>query len=240
MALVQKEIMKVYKGSTQIRPAPRTPWVNTIVYYPLDSTNTLNDLSWHNYTLTNSWSVAFWTNQWVDCAWFTSWGTDSWSRWLYRTSDSIITPQSSDLTFNVWLYKWSETMYYNPRVIGRYGSYGTIFTYAERTKISTWDSTIYWITPDNWAWFLFTCIYDYTDKSWAFYKNAVYQNTQLHASPAAYTNNWIVLGTRDNLWTQYWDKWSWWMSKVIIENKKWTWAEVETYFNQTKANYWIS
>lgn len=211
------------------------PWVNTICYYPLDSTNTVNDLSWHSYTLTNSWGVTFWTNQWVDCAWFTSWGSSSWSRWLYRTSDTIITPQSTDLTFHVWLYKWSETMYYNPRIIGRYGY--PIFTYASRSKISTADSTAYGITPVEWAWFLFSCVYKYSDKTWAYYLNGVYQNTQSNSTQASYSNSWIVLGTRDNLSTGYGDKWSWWMSNLIIENKAWTAQEVADYYDQTKSNY---
>jgi len=230
----------IYIWATKVRPSEWQPWANTICYYPLDSTNTLNDLSWHNYTLTNSWSVAFWTNQGVDCAWFTSWGSSSWSRWLYRTSDSIITLQSSDFTFSVWLYKWSETMYYNPRIIGRYGDYWCIFTYASISKISVADSTSYWVVPDNWAWFLFTCVYDHTDKSWVYYKNAVYQNTQSNANPANYSNNWIVLGTRDNLWTWYWDKWSWWMSNIIIENKKRTVQEISAYYDLIKSDYWIS
>ena len=214
------------------------PWANTVVYYPLDSINTVNDLSWHNYTLTNSWSVAFWTNQWVDCAWFTSWGRSSWSRWLYRTSDTIITPQSTDLTFHVWLYKWSETMYSNPRIIGRYNS--PIFTYASRSKISTADSTTYGITPVEWAWFLFSCVYKYSDKTWAYYLNGAYQNTQTNSTPASYSNAWIVLGTRDGLWTWYWDKWSWWMSNIIIENKVRTAQEVADYYNQNKSLYGIS
>lgn len=226
-----------YTASCGVTDRQWQPWANTICYYPLDSTNTLNDLSWHNYTLTNSWSVAFWTNQGVDCAWFTSWGGSSWSRWLYRTSDLII-PNGSDYTFNVWLYKWSETMYYNPRIIGRYGY--PIFTYAARSKISVADSTSYWVTPDNWAWFLFTCVYDHTDNTWAFYKNAAYQNTQTNSSLFNTDYPWIVLWTRDSLWTQYWDKWSWWMSNIIIENKKRTVQEISAYYDLIKSDYWIS
>lgn len=213
----------------------RVPGENTVAYYPLNSTDTLSDKSWNSYDLTNSWSVAFWIQQWVDCAWFTSWGSSSWSRWLYRTSDTIITPQSTDLTFHVWLYKWSETMYYNPRIIGRYNS--SIFTYASRSKISTADSTTYGITPVEWAWFLFSCVYKYSDKTWDYYLNGAYQNTQTNSTPASYSNAWIVLGTRDGLWTWYWDKWSWWMSNIIIENKVRTAQEISNYYNSTKSNY---
>ena len=232
---------KVYIWTTQARPSVspwRQPWVNTIAYYPLDSTNTVNDLSWNNYTLTNSWSVAFGENQWVDCAWFTSWGSSSWSRGLYRTTDTILTPQNSDLTFLVWLYKWSETMYYNPRIVGRYGS--SIFTYASRSKISVWDSTSYWVTPDNWAWFLFGCAYNFENKTWAFYKNWVLQNTQTNSTIAGNTNQWIVIGTRDNLGKGYGDKWSGWMSELIVENKEWVAQMFLDYFNENKSKYWLS
>lgn len=236
MVLVQQELKNAYIGEYSRSWSPSS---DTLAYYPLNSTSTLNDMSWNNYTLTNSWSVAFGVNQWVDCAWFTSWWSSSWSRWLYRTSDTMITPQSTDLTFHVWLYKWSETMYYNPRIIGRYNSSGAIFTYASRSKISTADSTTYWITPVEWAWFLFSCVYKYSDKTWAYYLNGAYQNIQTNSTPSSYSNAWIVLGTRDNLWTWYWDKWSWWMSEVIIEKKIRTAEDIANYYERKKADYWL-
>ena len=223
-----------------------TPWTNyktnseTVVFYPLDSTNTLNDLGGWNYTLTNSWSVAFGTNQWVDCAWFTSWGTSSWSRWLYRTTDYIIDTSASDLTFNIWLYKGSETMRYNPRIITWYNADISIFTYASLNRISIADSTTYGVQPDSNARFLFTCVYDHNNYTWTYYKNAVYQNVQTAPKFTVPHMPWIVLWTRDNLWTWYWDKWSGWMSYLIIEKWKWSASDVSYYFDKMKATYWLS
>lgn len=216
------------------------PWVNTVAYYPLNSTDTLSDKSWNSYDLTNSGSVAFWTQQWVDCAWFTSWGSSSWSRWLYRTTGSIMNFWNSDYTFLVWLYKWSETMYYNPRIIWRYWNNWSVFTYASRERISVADSTTYWITVDSWNWFLFTCVYDHTNNTWEYYKNWAYENTQTVSWPASYNNSWIVLWTRDSLWAWYWDKWSWGMSEIIIENVKWTSSDISSYYNQNKTLYGLS
>lgn len=215
------------------------PNENTLVYYPLDTENTVNDLSGHNYTLTKTGNVSFWTYQWVDCAWFTSnWGS-SWECWMYRSSDTIIAPQSTDLTFHVWLYKWSESMYYNPRIIWKYWSSWAVFTYASCNRISTWDSTSYWVIPDNDAWFLFSCAYKYSDKTWAYYKNWTYVDTQTNSGPSWNSNSWIILWTRDNLWTGYWDKWSGAMSRVIIENRLWNATDISNYYNLTKWNYWL-
>ena len=72
------------------------PWVNTLAYYPLDSINTVNDLSWNNHTLTNNW-ITFWTYNWVDCAYNA--GSN------YMTCDLGSKISDGSYTLNVWAYK---------------------------------------------------------------------------------------------------------------------------------------
>lgn len=230
MTLIQRELQERYIFIDD----PWWPTEDTIAYYPLTNESKTADESGNHYDLTNSWNVAFGVQQWVDCWWFTSWWSSSWSCWLYRTNTDIISVWSN-YTWLVRLYKGSETMYYNPRIIWAYN--WALFTYASMNKISINDSTAYWITPDDWKWFLLSATYDWS--VFKFYKNWVYQNETSY-SRSSVNNTWLVLGTRDNLGTWYWDKWSWGMSRVRIEKKLRSANDIMSYFNDHKSLYWLN
>ena len=51
-------------------------------------------------------------------------------------------------------------------------------------------------------------------------------------------NDFITIWTRGNNATTRWDKWDWWISEIIVENKEWTQQEILNYFNKTKSKYW--
>ena len=88
------------------------PWSNTLAYYPLTSTTTVNDMSWNNHHLTNAWKVNFWGYWGVDCAYFSSW-QNSWLSWLYRLNDQIA---YDGMTISAW-FKRITPMLHNPRIL---------------------------------------------------------------------------------------------------------------------------
>lgn len=214
------------------------PWANTIVYYPLDSTNTVNDLSNNHYDLTNDWNgVVFWTYQWADCAYFSK----GYYNCLYRSTDQIL--PTWDFTWNAYLYIvswWS----YNPRLaqsnsdnswwwyqilLSQYW-YLCIYSAWTRGGINTSSLT--------WAWHLYTITGNFTSWSYTFYVDAQQVATQ---SWASVPTTWIKIWA----WWPWWssstsDKYNWWMGKVIIENKIWSVSEISDYYDLTKWDYWIS
>ena len=234
------KIQKIYIWQTQVRPSGWWwhPWANTVAYYPLDSTNTVNDLSWNNYTLTTSHTnPTFWTYQWVDCASFNGSNTElktvSVNPWTYWSS----------FTVSCWVYgtaTWDRVpicnVYYNStwlnRQIRAHSSWSSIFEFNG----TSWTNTSFWISANAQAWhnLLFTAngnnITTYVDGA----QVATGTNTK-------WNNNWTF-----TIWCG-WDEadgyfwwFNWWLSNVIVENKVWTVDEVSEYYNQTKANYWIS
>lgn len=217
--------MRVNGVEKQVRPSGWKPWANTIAYYPLTSTTTVNDMSGNNRNLTNGW-VSFWVYQWVDCAYMSS------DVFLYNNSNYWL---SWNFTANIWSFftvSWSE--YRQPRFLWN-NSWNIWIWYYESYKIwynpkATETNT----TPPSW-WALLTVSYDGV-------------NSKLYV-------NWNNVDTTAKSWYTYawWPLWigryvtweaannrRWWLSEFILENKARTDQEVADYYNQTKWDYWIS
>ena len=222
----------------KIRPEWWQPWANTIAYYPLTSVTTTSDMkgSWTAYDLTN-YNVSFTTYQWVDCWVF--YGNTNYESWLYNQTAPART--SWNYTFLCWFYVGTDTMTYNTRVQWFYGYPCSVYNLGG----------YYWINnADAWSpraqitntsqWNLWTITWE-----WSAVK--VYLNWSLEYTwtDSEYSNRfwgthpWIVIWWSDNPWSSA-DKFSWWISEVIYENKVRTAQEIADYYNQTKANYWIS
>ena len=190
------------------------PWVNTLAYYPLTSSSTVNDQSWNNYTLTNSW-VTFTTLGWVDCANF------DWSSWLYNTSFAIIGTWDFTLSLRgcptsnsqwMWLFVWNSL---TDVVINSVNGY--IQDTSAPTPLNTW--TYITFTRSSWNLHIYSNWTEYVDTA---FSNDIQSNLYMWKRP----NNTLYL--------------SWWLSECIVEDRAWTATEITDYFNETKANYWIS
>ena len=215
--------------------APRSPWANTIAYYPLDSTNTVNDLSWNNQTLSNS-GVVFWTYNWVDCAYCNK-------KTVYRQITNMPIGWTSR-TISIWVYDTEYTSNWQA-IWWQWGS-GSHFVLFQKwssepspetngTQLSTPNGSVNANEPFVLnVRTLMTCTYD--GSTLMLYKNGVqYWNT---ATPTLNTGSW-------NFYISWWrsvgnETFSGYLSNCIIENVAWTQQEVQDYFNSTKANYWIS
>lgn len=217
----------------------RQPGVNTIAYYPLDSTNTVNDKTTNHYDLTNyvnDHPVLFWTYQWVDCAYFDehcalgrSWNPLTWH---------------PELTMSLWCYRLWQTKGYNQNLVGLWSTNATnaIILWLNH---SGYNLYLGWRTNDRNTW------YTLSTGSWtnviATYDGGttvkIYINNQspITLSVTQYTLwNWYI-----NIWSWVWqqadgDSFYWYISNVIIEDKARSAQEISDYYNQTKSLYGIS
>lgn len=208
------------------------PWANTIAYYPLEIDT--NDYSGNNRNLTNSW-VLFVNNIW----WATIpiWYWDGWDR-AYRTWDyqlsawytlslrqkalSSSTQFIFDMRNNNQYWQWFYLMVEN----GNFSVRQQISSSSEEEFNRGWDSN-----RNHW-------VLTWTGSVWTVYFNWT-QVKQASIANSINTTNWTVL----SLWTRYsWatSPFTWYISKMIIENVAWTADEIADYYNQTKANYWIN
>ena len=103
------KVNKIYVGTQQVRPVWK-PWSNTIAYYPLTSTTTVNDMSGNNRNLTNH-SVSFNTYDWVNCAYFNGssqyLNQDSVNMWLFSGSLTVSSwiKGTWAITTSIWYWK---------------------------------------------------------------------------------------------------------------------------------------
>lgn len=231
MVLVQKEVKKIYIGSTQVRPSWWKPWANTVAYYPLTSITTTTDSQW-TYNLTNGGNVVFGTYQWVDCASFN--GTSS--SMLSNTSLSF--PSSPTQTVSVWMYiSWTGNVYqtiYHIWTTSRTWKLWSWFYYNTWLSISSWygwyESIKAWNV--NWAWHLLTNVTNWTS-SVQYLDGVEYQSftNSLTNTQTQLRVGWAQSSSSERL--------TWYLSNLIVENKARTAQEVTDYYNQTKWDYWL-
>lgn len=219
------------------------PWNNTVAYRPLDSINTVNDLSGNWYNLTNSW-WAFWTYQWVDCVKLTK----TSHNYLYTTSLNASMIWNT-FTVSCWFNctfqsgnSWDQSIISTARI----SSYRNRLLWVKDNRSAvyfrelSWSSTYFNVsyTPATNTWYHIAVTYDWNTTS-------VYINWTLINSQASTGMNITSDGTIDigrtqrknnNLDDYYW----WWISKMIIENKIRTAQEINNYFEQNKNDYWIT
>jgi len=228
------KIKKIYQWTNLVRPIWK-PNANTIAYYPLTSSSTVNDMSGNNKTLTNNGWVTFWNYSWVDCAYL------NWSSYLKNTYTDFNVTQA---TINIWIKRTrSATEYFawlrdnSPDTqVSIYGDSSNkiwIIYYQSSWKYN-WYTT--WITSAwmnlvltvNWSWNKMYYNWNLLTLS--------YSNWSSSTWLSSCTSNNITIGSHQ--WGNSW-KLNWYISNVIIEDKVWTADEVLNYYNQTKSNYWL-
>lgn len=203
------------------------PWANTIAYYPLTSTSTVNDMSGNNRTLTNQWSVTFSDTDWAILnsnskrlpfpSSFNMWTVITVSVWVKHTTTNALRILSD----------WSGVA---PRIIFGIeqwalfchmwnGSSWEVWKNIVSSSINTWE---YYVLVKNWA----TCTY---------YKNWTLLSSHTYAyNPSIW---WAENGNEYCIWMN-----EWWTNNIkdyIIENRIWTSEQVANYYNSTKSNYWL-
>ena len=199
------------------------PWENTVAYYPLTSSTTVNDISGNNRNLTNNWSVVFWTYKWVNCA---------YTNWTNQYLSQSFSFSGSACSISIWVYfiKWTAPNY-DPIY------YWNLWIWINWTgniiNVSPWLPSSIALTSDS-RWDNFIITYD---GAWnlKFYRNWELIISGTWKSPTIWSN--LRIWTNVSTGTDYWKGW---LSEVIIENRAWTAEQVAWYYNQTKSQYWIS
>lgn len=230
----------MYIWNQKVRPTWWAPWANTIAWFPMDSD--LLDHSGNNFSVTTYGNVSIWTAWGVSAGYF--WG-------IWELSGSF-TYNNTWLTVMGYAYKTANPNNDNASMFG-FAWWNMGWPLCQALYWNTnWDSHISnkpWVALFDWntqanqtavsmnnnEWVHFAMTLDKDTKELKLYTNWVLSEqytTQESLSSINYLwmsrANWI-----DRSWIGY-------FSNVIFEDKLWTSTEISDYFNQTKANYWIS
>lgn len=202
----------------------REPWENTVAYYPLTSTSTVNEQSWKSKTLTNS-GVTFGTYQWVDCAYFDG------SHYLYNnTSYGISWP----FTVMAWLWYINKGNSYasDPRYYSCNNLNVWVYVNTNNTVGYSGGNTSYSLPNNSW-WVLLTVTYDGTIcKLYANWNNE--NTTSVWA--ISYSDAGLFIGRHTTSSNDYWKGG---ISEFITEKWAWSVQKISDYYNRTKSNYGI-
>lgn len=223
---VDKYFNRVYKR--YLWSYKREKSSDTIAYYPLTASSTVNDLSWNSLNWTKTWNITFWS--WlngVDC-WYFPWS----SSYITIPNDSKLNPTqltismrvaSKDYNGNRWiLYKWPFSWTNWIYCIANY----------QNLDWRIWETSHYSSAfPSNDKWIHVVVTYDWT--TWKVYRNWELMTTFTQSASFSWNTNNLYL----------WAYWSssycfyWYISRVIMEKRIWTKDEAMWDYLYTRANY---
>lgn len=220
----------MYIGNQKIRPNGWKPWANTLLYLPLNSTDTYTDQSWNSVVTTNN-GTTFWTNYWVDCGYFNSSN-------IQVTTFTV----PSAWTILCWCYN-TWTVWWDGHIIDIGSSTRRLLTSYDEWwpwywALSDWDLIrTTWFTYQN-QWILYAFTFENGAQNLIIKWNSIDDSLPTTYSFSSFTP------TAMNVWNE-WNNWATryflgWMSNLIFEDKAWTATEINNYYDQTKWNYWIS
>lgn len=210
------------------------PWVNTIAYRPLNSTDTVNDMKWTWTAYNLTWTATFWVDEWVDCYQSRSYGT------MLTIADSLLYG-NSNFTVNYWiLEKQTSSSHQHVFLSWWTGKKQQVLMWINwnNNHLMCWkyfEDYDTWYTLTAWNWINVCITYD-----WSNMKIYVNWNLQLTQS----ISFWITSSWETSLWDSslWWNNqyFRWNMSEAILEDKERTAQEIADYYNSTKWDYWIS
>lgn len=221
------------------------PWANTVLYLPLDWD--VVDYSTYNRTFTVLGSTsAVWSPVFDTIAsgkevgdFIKTWPNDS--NWFAYTTSIADIPTSWNMTLSAWINCGTSSNYYEEIIAFRWnGGYRWMLMKSDADKLLFhWTAQeVTTLTPTVWTWYNIVVVID----SWTCY---IYSNwTQIYSDSYSYWSGAeaLCLGAYYNSYQSAYreETYNGKLSEVIIENVAWTQQEISDYFDQTKANYWIS
>lgn len=201
----------------------RVPWANTIAYYPLTSTTTVNDESWNSLNMTNA-SMTFGINGGVNC-----W--NSRNGYIYR--NDLIFSWTWNFTINLYAYREvSWITWENLIFMGDSGGYNSLWMLVHNGKLGTawWNNdhdSSYTVNLGEWHNFVLTR----SGTTWTLYVDGTSVDTwTVWFNPTSWKTS---IGT----WQWFSGYRPWFISEVILEDKARTEQEIADYYNWTKWNY---
>ena len=217
------------------------PTANTLAYYPLNSSTTVNDKSWNSKNMTLSWTVTFGDYNWIDCAYFNGgylYINESLVLWNDpRTISCWFNRQNTITEWGAFWWMWTAS---SQHWITSYVNW----TWVIAWKYGYWNREYDWgfnETPIIWDWTLLTVTYDWTN-IW------VYLNGTYLWTPPIWTPSTTALTLNLTSWKTAIAQmphfaapaWKGYMSDFIFDWVCWSASEVADYYNNTKSEYGIS
>lgn len=224
MALREHELKNDYIGEYH----EFIPWANTLLYLPLNSD--LLDHWPNNISVTNNWVTL------SDSKWVFNGSSYLWITWFntYLTNTpftvSFWINVSSFANQDAWIIIWSQEIswtWYWWNIVTRTDKRIRLETQWGWTNIfATWLSTN--------TWYYVVWVFTSTTKY-------IYLNWSLVTSASSVTPTFIsrldIWYNRGNQYVSSYFNGS--LSQIIIESKERTAQEIQDYYNNTKANYWL-
>lgn len=237
------QVSKVFVWDTQVRPSWWQPWADTILYLPLE--DDLLDHSWNNISITdvnvtlenrvakidntNSNSYLKTTNNFDTYLSSLPFTVVFWVKYNY-VIQSVSDEQWRTTGCNSysWGFKWWNIIqwYHNNTSAFRSECLPSWWEIRSNTIITIWSRYLVWLAMDSsWRTLYINWQPEATGSG-----NITFVNYNLFIGQNPFNNGDIS----NSRWM------CWYVSKYIVEKKKRTAQEFLDYYNQTKANYWIS
>lgn len=214
------------------------PGANTIAYRPLNSTDTVSDLSGNWYRLRNNqtlyssnWDSISFKNTSRSCSLYCE-DIPIWQNYTicYWFKSAVTSSDDISCSYCVRTYISSTWCWQTLNHIYSSSNEDWIQQYVAKNN-TTWDKYILPNIRTTRDWNMYTIT-----KQGSTYK--VYLNWALIA-----TDTWYDDTRNATIYIGAWPLWNlfrWYISRFIIENKVWTDQNDLDYYNQTKSLYWIN
>lgn len=236
MPLWEHELKNAYIGEYK----EWKPWANTLLYLKFE--NNLNDSSWNNVSVSWAWISygTIWDKYYVE-------RTGSWDGTYIQPTASIWN------VIGTWDFCVSFYGYPIPNTSTTYWWSCFFMNWYDGSNPFPWIYIEYW--TGTWYPRMWTNVENYDNPSLSANQWHHFCMTRRSGTIYCYIDGelkWTVASTRnlnnmDKFFLLNRSSFNWharpttWarMSEVIYEKQWWEETEIQTYYNQTKANYWL-
>lgn len=210
------------------------PWANTIAWYPLDSTDELNDMKWSGtaYDLTATWWTPTYSDHYATLDGSTHLQSDLASMsWASTISFSWWVNFASFSSGNAWIFivgdssfNWAIIVAVEPSgklIVSNYWSWPSVST-TIYLQTDTWYNV--WLSYANWTWRLYVNWQLDSNYNWSHTISADFTKFSISSYPSNYSE---LLPSGAKIWS------------IAVQNNEMSAQDFLDFYDGTKANYWL-